>query len=143
MPMDVKTVGIAEFFLLLPADAAVLRVYHAHLAFSTFLAVSTYNCNSHFISVPFCSDASVLSSISSYTRRQTLIQNKNIFTHVHIHARTQVLRADIVKLVNSVAKHVHACTIDNYGAPNKNIGDAFLLVWKPKGDMGLCISLCM
>jgi hypothetical protein len=46
-----------------------------------------------------------------------------------------VLRADIVQLVNAVAKHVHACTADNFGAPNKNIGDAFLLVWKPKGQV--------
>ena len=46
-----------------------------------------------------------------------------------------MLRADIVQLVNAVAKHVHACTADNFGAPNKNIGDAFLLVWKPKGQV--------
>jgi len=51
---------------------------------------------------------------------------------------TEVLRADIVKLVNAVGSHVHTCTVDSYGAPNKNIGDAFLLVWKPKGDM--CIT---
>ena len=50
---------------------------------------------------------------------------------------TEVLRADIVKLVNSVARHVHMCTSESYGAPNKNIGDAFLLVWKPKGEMSI------
>jgi hypothetical protein len=50
---------------------------------------------------------------------------------------TEVLRADIVKLVNQIANHVHTCTCDNYGAPNKNIGDAFLLVWKPKGDVSM------
>jgi len=50
---------------------------------------------------------------------------------------TEVLQADIVKLVNGVARHVHMCTADSYGAPNKNIGDAFLLVWKPKGDMSI------
>ena len=33
-------------------------------------------------------------------------------------------------------RHIHKCTLDNYGAPNKNIGDAFLLVWKPKGNIG-------
>ena len=32
--------------------------------------------------------------------------------------------------VNTLAEVVHSCT-DNYGgAANKNIGDAFLLVWK-------------
>jgi hypothetical protein len=51
---------------------------------------------------------------------------------------TEVLQADIVKLVNGVARHIHTCTIENFGAPNKNIGDAFLLVWQPKGD--ICIS---
>ena len=50
---------------------------------------------------------------------------------------TEVLRADIVKLVNGIARHVHECTADNHGAANKNIGDAFLLVWKPKGDLGI------
>ena len=50
---------------------------------------------------------------------------------------TEVLRADIVKLVNGVARHVHMCTKDSHGAPNKNIGDAFLLVWKPKGEKSL------
>ena len=50
---------------------------------------------------------------------------------------TEVLRANIVNLVNGVAKHVHTCVLDNYGAPNKNIGDAFLLVWKPKGEVGI------
>jgi class 3 adenylate cyclase len=50
---------------------------------------------------------------------------------------TEVLRADIVKLVNGVARHVHMCTKDSHGAPNKNIGDAFLLVWKPKGEKSI------
>jgi hypothetical protein len=47
---------------------------------------------------------------------------------------TEVLGADIVNLVNNVATHVHDAVIQSQGAPNKNIGDAFLLVWKPKGD---------
>jgi hypothetical protein len=34
----------------------------------------------------------------------------------------------VVKLVNTVAKIVHEACIDNYGAPNKNIGDAFLVI---------------
>lgn len=50
-----------------------------------------------------------------------------------------MLRADIVKLVNAVADHVHHSTADHYGAPNKNIGDAFLLVWKPKGQVGISV----
>lgn len=48
---------------------------------------------------------------------------------------TEVLQADVVKLVNNVGSIVHDVTIENHGAPNKNIGDAFLLVWKPKGSL--------
>jgi len=47
---------------------------------------------------------------------------------------TEVLQGDVVKLVNEVASHIHGSVVDNFGAPNKNIGDAFLLVWKPKGS---------
>mmetsp|Transcript_56385 Transcript_56385/g.115350 ORF Transcript_56385/g.115350 Transcript_56385/m.115350 type:complete len:901 (+) Transcript_56385:199-2901(+) len=47
---------------------------------------------------------------------------------------TEVLQGDVVKIVNGIASIVHAGVCENYGAPNKNIGDAFLLVWKPKGD---------
>lgn len=46
---------------------------------------------------------------------------------------TEVLQGDVVQLVNGVAKHVHQAVVDNHGAANKNIGDAFLSVWKPKG----------
>ena len=39
--------------------------------------------------------------------------------------------------VNLVADIVHEAVVDGHGAPNKNIGDAFLLVWKPKGQIGI------
>ncbi len=32
--------------------------------------------------------------------------------------------------VNRIADYVHRAVKDNFGAPNKNIGDAFLLVWR-------------
>lgn len=47
---------------------------------------------------------------------------------------TEILQGDVVKIVNGIADIVHAAVVDNFGAPNKNIGDAFLLVWKPKGE---------
>jgi len=50
---------------------------------------------------------------------------------------TEILQGDVVKLVNGVAAYVHTAVKDNFGAPNKNIGDAFLLVWKPKGNKTL------
>ncbi len=40
----------------------------------------------------------------------------------------QVLQVDVVKLVNEVASIVHESVVKNLGAPNKNIGDAFLVV---------------
>lgn len=42
---------------------------------------------------------------------------------------TEILQADVVRVANSVARHVHQSVRDNYGAPNKNMGDTFLLVW--------------
>ena len=39
----------------------------------------------------------------------------------------QTLREETVLLVNRVAHIVHSAVVDNFGAPNKNIGDAFLV----------------
>eukprot|EP00891_Asterochloris_glomerata_P009900 jgi/Astpho2/9900/e_gw1.00152.86.1_t len=47
---------------------------------------------------------------------------------------TEVLQEDIMEFVNSIADIVHTEVALHGGSPNKNIGDAFLLVWKfPKG----------
>jgi len=38
--------------------------------------------------------------------------------------------------VNDIAKIVHGITIQYLGIPNKNIGDAFLVLWKlPKSEV--------
>jgi len=38
--------------------------------------------------------------------------------------------------VNDIAKIVHGITIQYLGIPNKNIGDAFLVLWKiPKTEI--------
>jgi class 3 adenylate cyclase len=43
---------------------------------------------------------------------------------------TEALETDIFTYVNKIAEIVHSC-VDKYGgAPNKNIGEAFLCVWK-------------
>jgi len=43
---------------------------------------------------------------------------------------TEVLQEGVMVFVNEIAKIVHT-KVDHYsGAANKNIGDAFLLVWK-------------
>eukprot|EP00898_Chlorokybus_atmophyticus_P006946 jgi/Chlat1/7252/Chrsp58S06894 len=43
---------------------------------------------------------------------------------------TEVLQADIMEFVNSIARIVHMEVHLHGGSANKNIGDAFLLVWK-------------
>ena len=48
----------------------------------------------------------------------------------HFIDTTEVLQEDIMTYVNSVAEITHSM-VDRYGgSANKNIGDAFLLVWK-------------
>lgn len=49
---------------------------------------------------------------------------------------TEVLQEEVMVFVNTIACVVHS-TVDRYtGAANKNIGDAFLLVWKlPKSEI--------
>lgn len=36
----------------------------------------------------------------------------------------------VLVFVNTIAQLVHKCVLEHQGAPNKNIGDAFLMVWK-------------
>ena len=43
---------------------------------------------------------------------------------------TEVLQEDVMLFVNQVAYIVHECVVDARGDPNKNIGDAFLIVWR-------------
>ena len=45
---------------------------------------------------------------------------------------TEVLKEDVMVFVNSIAKLVHNCVHSFSGNANKNVGDAFLLVWKYK-----------
>ena len=43
---------------------------------------------------------------------------------------TEILQQDVLLFVNKVAHIVHKRAIESEGSPNKNIGDAFLLIWK-------------
>ena len=43
---------------------------------------------------------------------------------------TEVLQEEIMEFVNAIAHIVHSEVAYHGGAANKNIGDAFLLVWK-------------
>merc|ERR1719331_3227308 len=46
---------------------------------------------------------------------------------------TEVLKEKVMIFVNRIGEIVHGCVDDYHGAPNKNIGDAFLLVWRLSG----------
>jgi len=43
---------------------------------------------------------------------------------------TEHLQQDVMLFVNKIAQITHKHVVDSGGSPNKNIGDAFLLVWK-------------
>lgn len=43
---------------------------------------------------------------------------------------TEILQEDVMTFVNEIAEIVHSVVDTFSGAANKNIGDAFLLVWK-------------
>ena len=47
---------------------------------------------------------------------------------------TEGLQQDVMLFVNKIAEITHKHVVDSGGAPNKNIGDAFLLVWKLKSS---------
>lgn len=44
---------------------------------------------------------------------------------------TECLEEEVMLFVNNIAEIVHNQVVQTLGAPNKNIGDAFLCVWKP------------
>jgi class 3 adenylate cyclase len=43
---------------------------------------------------------------------------------------TECLQEDVMMFVNKIADVVHNKVVLHQGFPNKNIGDAFLIVWK-------------
>merc|ERR1719453_1815284 len=46
---------------------------------------------------------------------------------------TEILQDDVMNFVNQIADIVHSTVAEFSGSANKNIGDAFLLVWKLSG----------
>ena len=47
----------------------------------------------------------------------------------------------VMLFMNSVGEIVHQSCHDNRGEPNKNIGDAFLIVWRPR-SLGDHTKIC-
>lgn len=48
---------------------------------------------------------------------------------------TEVLQDSVMQFVNRIAKEVHSLCDEFWGNPNKNVGDAFLLVWRLTGEV--------
>merc|ERR1712048_603017 len=46
---------------------------------------------------------------------------------------TDMLGEHVMVFVNTVAEIVHSCANQHHGHPNKNTGEAFLLVWRLSG----------
>ncbi len=42
---------------------------------------------------------------------------------------TECLQEDVMIWINCIAEYLHQAVADNGGAPNKNVGDAWLLAW--------------
>jgi class 3 adenylate cyclase len=56
---------------------------------------------------------------------------------------TEVLQGKVMVYVNQIAEIVHAMIDEFLGFPNKNLGDAFLVVWKLDiNDEERCVRIC-
>lgn len=53
---------------------------------------------------------------------------------------TEILQAKVMLFVNEIAEICHDTVNKAGGNPNKNIGDAFLLVWKFKDEDTILVS---
>jgi len=68
--------------------------------------------------------------IVSAIAKRHVVPNLNVFL-----LSQKVLQEGVLRFVNLVGHIVHSNTVHFGGSPNKNIGDAFLLVWKASLSM--------
>lgn len=54
---------------------------------------------------------------------------------------TEYLQEDITLFINSLAQITHGRAVESGGAPNKNNGEAFFLVWKLNSEKGERVQL--
>ena len=59
-----------------------------------------------------------------------LVLNASLCNYRKVCSEISCLEEDITQYINSIANIVHTGTSSYFGAPNKNIGSAFLLAWK-------------
>ncbi len=67
----------------------------------------------------------------------------DMWMYVYKNLTKKRAQADVVRVVNIVAHHVHTAVCQNHGAPNKNIGDAFLVRNKMFVNRHACTCECM
>ncbi len=70
-----------------------------------------------------------LSEIGDGQKLQALFAFANIR---HFEDSTEVMQEQVLLFVNQISEIVHSCVDKFGGSPNKNLGDTFLLVWKPE-----------
>ena len=79
----------------------------------------------------------------AHARGSSLLQVYAVFGFCDIRQftdATEVLQEDVMEFVNSISKIVHMEVSLHGGFPNKNIGDAFLLVCVSLPPPGIYIS---
>lgn len=80
---------------------------------------------------------------SDYVKKSSGVKVKAIFGFCDIRQftdTTEILLEDVMVFVNTIAEIVHTCVDKCGGAANKNIGDAFLLVWKLYKEEAVTLS---
>lgn len=76
----------------------------------------------------------VSASVLSVNKRYRTLFDADYVHHFLFLTFAEVLQEEVMEYVNSIAHIVHTAITAHGGAANKNIGDAFLLVWKfPRG----------
>lgn len=107
-------------------DMETLILENAILKISALLALSFGEAGSHIIAENLRQGGQLNSMLAG--KRTTAIFgfcDVRNFTDV-----TEVLQEDVMVFVNEIAEIVHHVVDAHLGAANKNIGDAFLLVWR-------------
>lgn len=87
--------------------------------------------------------------INSYLNRETDLMNiasqtDAVFAFCDIRNftdATEILQEEVMMFVNTIAEIVHSQADETLGAANKNVGDAFLIVWRVTSDDSLDIDV--
>lgn len=75
-------------------------------------------------------DTSVVNAMIPGSRVDCIIGNARIRDFA---LATRVLKEKVMRFVNQIAEIVHGIVNEYQGAPNKNMGDTFLIIWRSAG----------